>query len=93
MLEVSARRLGAGIALMINMLDLDLAVIGGPIWSLVRDRYLEVVPEGMKGWLVRPDAGVRVEGSIVGDRVAAHGAAALVLDHFLSAHPSVLLME
>ncbi|GAB3760793.1 ROK family protein [Microlunatus parietis] len=93
MLEASARRLGAGIALMINMLDLDLAVIGGPIWSLVRDRFLEVVPEGMKGWLVRPDAGVRVEGSIVGDRVAAHGAAALVLDHFLSAHPSVLLME
>lgn len=93
LLEASARRLGAGIALMVNLLDLDRVVIGGPIWSLVRDRFLDVVPEGMKGWLVRPYVHVRVEGSIVGDRVAAHGAAALVLDHFLSAHPSVLLME
>lgn len=63
------------------LLDLDRVVYGGPSWSRVERRYLELLPQRLAeidmDILTHP---VRVGSSAVGEDVAAVGAAALVLD-------------
>lgn len=92
-IDHSAARVAIGLAVLVNLLDVDRVVIGGPAWSRLSERYLAVLPDLLKAELVAARRPVAVEGSAIGEHVAAYGAAALVLDHFLAPRPSVLLMD
>jgi predicted NBD/HSP70 family sugar kinase len=93
LIDEAATALAAGLAVLVNALDVDRVVFGGPIWSRISSRILAVLPELIQPQLVAARQPLIVEGSAVGEHVAAQGAAALVLDHFLSPRPSVLLMD
>lgn len=93
LIDEAATALAAGLAVLVNALDVDRVVLGGPIWSRISSRILAVLPELIQPQLVAAQQPLVVEGSAVGEHVAAQGAAALVLDHFLSPRPSVLLMD
>ncbi|GAA1429867.1 ROK family transcriptional regulator [Microlunatus lacustris] len=93
LVDGAAEGLAAGLAVMVNFLDVDRVVLGGPVWSRVSSRMLEVLPRLVQPQLVAASGPLAVEGSAVGEHVAARGAAALVLDHFLSPRPAALLMD
>ena len=93
LLDGAARGLAAGLAVMVNLLDVDRVVLGGPTWSRLSSRLLEVLPGLVQPRLVAASTPLVVEGSAVGEHVAAQGAAALVLDHFLSPRPAALVMD
>jgi predicted NBD/HSP70 family sugar kinase len=93
LLDEAAAALAEGIAVLVNALDVDRVVFGGPIWSRISSRLLAVLPELIQPQLLAARSPLIVEGSAVGEHVAAQGAAALVLDHYLSPRPSVLLMD
>src|SRR5215217_5718339 len=93
LIDEAATALAAGLAVLVNALDVDRVVLGGPIWSRISSRMLAVLPELIQPQLLAARQPLIVEGSSVGEHVAAQGAAALVLDHFLSPRPSVLLMD
>ncbi len=93
LLDEAAAGLADGLAVLVNALDVDRVVLGGPIWSRISSRMLALLPGLIQPQLVAARQPLAVEGSAVGEHVAAQGAAALVLDHFLSPRPSVLLME
>ena len=93
LIDGAAAGLAAGLAVMVNFLDVDRVVLGGPVWSRVSSRMLEVLPRLVQPQLVAASGPLAVEGSAVGEHVAAQGAAALVLDHFLSPRPAALLMD
>jgi predicted NBD/HSP70 family sugar kinase len=93
LIDEAATALAAGLAVLVNALDVDRVVLGGPIWSRISSRILAVLPELIQPQLVAAQQPLIVEGSAVGEHVAAQGAAALVLDYFLSPRPSVLLMD
>jgi predicted NBD/HSP70 family sugar kinase len=93
LLDEVAAALAEGAAVLVNALDVDRVVFGGPIWSRISSRLLAVLPELIQPQLVAARSPLIVEGSAVGEHVAAQGAAALVLDHYLSPRPSVLLMD
>lgn len=93
LLDWSAGRVATGLAVIVNLLDVDRVVVGGPMWPRVSARFLALLPDLLAAELVAARRSIPVEGSAVGGHVAAHGAAGLVLDHYLAPHPSVLLME
>ncbi len=93
LLDEAATALAEGAAVLVNALDVDRVVFGGPIWSRISSRLLAVLPELIQPQLVAARSPLIIEGSAVGEHVAAQGAAALVLDHYLSPRPSVLLMD
>jgi predicted NBD/HSP70 family sugar kinase len=93
LLDEAAAALAEGAAVLVNALDVDRVVFGGPIWSRISSRMLAVLPELIQPQLVAARSPLIVEGSAVGEHVAAQGAAALVLDHYLSPRPSALLMD
>jgi predicted NBD/HSP70 family sugar kinase len=93
LLDEAAAALAEGIAVLVNALDVDRVVFGGPIWSRISSRLLAVLPELIQPRLLAARSALIVEGSAVGEHVAAQGAAALVLHHYLSPRPSVLLMD
>jgi predicted NBD/HSP70 family sugar kinase len=93
LIDHSAKGVATGLAVIVNLLDVDRVVLGGPMWSRVSARYLALLPELLAAELIAARRPVPVEGSAVGEHVAAQGAAGLVLDHFLAPRPSVLLME
>jgi predicted NBD/HSP70 family sugar kinase len=93
LLDEAAAALAEGTAVLVNALDVDHVVFGGPIWSRISSRMLAVLPDLIQPKLLAARAPLIVEGSAVGEHVAAQGAAALVLDHYLSPRPSVLLMD
>ncbi len=92
-IDHSATRVAIGLAVLVNLLDVDRIVIGGPAWPRLSERYLAVLPGLVAAELVAARRPVPIEGSAIGEHVAAYGAAALVLDHFLAPRPSVLLMD
>lgn len=92
LLDDAAAGLAAGLAVAVNLLDINKIVLGGPIWSRISSRMLALLPDLIQPHLVAA-ASIVVEGSAVGEHVAAQGAAALVLDHYLSPRPSALLMD
>ncbi len=76
-----------------NLLDIDRIVFGGPFWSRVEQRYLQVLPEAVNRRLVTAQIHpVEVCGTRVGAEVGAVGAACLVLDHTFSPRPTTLLL-
>jgi predicted NBD/HSP70 family sugar kinase len=76
-----------------NLLDIDRIVFGGPFWGRVKSRYLDQLPSRMRNLnmdgLIHP---VEITGCVVGDDVAAVGAACLVLDGTFSPRSSQLLI-
>ena len=93
LIDGAAVGLAAGLAVLVNLLDVDRVVLGGPLWSRISSRMLEVLPELIRPHLVLRSRTLVLEGSAVGEHVAAQGAAALVLDHYLSPRPSVLVLD
>lgn len=91
-LRTAARDLAVGVATLLNFLDLDTVVIGGPTWPQLARHQLPVLQQRLPDLLVARED-VAVLSSRVAEYGAAQGAAALVLDHFLAPRPTGLLME
>jgi predicted NBD/HSP70 family sugar kinase len=93
LLRRAARRVAVGIGTLVNFIDVPRVVLGGPLWDRLAPEFLPVLRETVAPELVvtRPD--LVVEGSPVGEDLAARGAAELVLDHALAPHPDVLVMD
>jgi predicted NBD/HSP70 family sugar kinase len=76
-----------------NLLDIDRVVFGGPFFAKIESDYLARLPARMEELtmsnLIHP---IALSASVVGEDVAAVGAACLVLDGAFSAHPSQLLI-
>jgi len=88
LLDDAVDPLAAGVATLVNVLDVGRVVLGGPSWPLVADRWLERLPRRLDGRLAaRPS--VAVDSSRLADHGSAYGAAALVLHHFLSPGPAL----
>jgi predicted NBD/HSP70 family sugar kinase len=89
--ERAARGFGRAAANLVNVLDLDAVVLGGPNWPFFRDAFLRVVPEVVEELhLFRHVHGVQVVSSALGDDVGPIGAASLVFAKAVSARPSLL---
>lgn len=88
-----ARRVGSGVAAAAALLDSELVVFGGPIWSLLSRRFLATVePMITSSPFVDKMHDIRVVSTHVGEDVGAVGAACLVLDQTLSPQPQALLL-
>ncbi|MCL2515861.1 MAG: ROK family transcriptional regulator [Microbacteriaceae bacterium] len=85
--------LAEGLVILVNLLDLDHVVFGGPFFAPLREIVLERVPGLVMGssvyTLPHP---VTFTESAIGEDVAAIGAACLVLDGLLSPRPQTLLI-
>lgn len=92
-IDRSAQRVAVGLGVLVNLLNVERVILGGPLWPRLRKRYLELLPGSTSAELVATAATLRIEGSRAGDNVAAKGAAELVMDHFLGPRPSVLVIE
>lgn len=91
-LERAAGRVAVGLGVLVNLLDVRRVVIGGPLWSRLRGTFRPVLPDLVaKEIVVAPD-NISVEGSAVGEHVAAQGAAELIMDHFLAPRASALMV-
>jgi len=93
-LRDAARASADALVTVLNLLDVDTVVFGGPFWSRVSDIFLAEIPR----LLARHPALLRVHPvsiveSSIGEDVAAVGAACLVLDNALSPRPSALLIS
>ena len=84
-LEEMAQRMAVAIVAIVNLLDLDSVVFGGPYWGRVSGFLLQRMPEVINSSraLVTTHP-VAVTESTIGDDVTAVGAACLVLDNALS---------
>jgi predicted NBD/HSP70 family sugar kinase len=92
-IERSAVRITRAVAVVANMLDVDRVVFGGPFWSRLSEHYLRRVPELLEDLrATRSIHRVAITGTVVGEDVAAIGAACLVLDRALTPHPKALLL-
>ncbi|WP_439692880.1 ROK family protein [Curtobacterium sp. SP.BCo] len=86
--------MGNAVVLIVNLLDMDRVVFGGPFWSRVASAALPAAREAIVGSpLLVPKHPVVVDESDRGADVAAVGAACLVLDAALSPRASALLIR
>ncbi|MDR6971649.1 ROK family transcriptional regulator [Leifsonia shinshuensis] len=89
----TARSLARAIVVVVNLLDIDEVIFGGPFWNPIATSLLAELPEAV--WsdpaLVPPHP-VRLVQSDIAVDVAAVGAATLVLDTTFSPRPSALLL-
>lgn len=92
-LERAARRVAVGIGVLVNFIDVPRVVLGGPTWNRLSGAFLPLLEDEVRRELVVSRENFSVVGSIVGDQVAAQGAAELVMDHFLAPRPSALVMD
>jgi len=89
--ENAARSFGHAAANLVNLLDLDAVVLGGPNWPLFAEPFLRIVPGVIEDLhLFRNVHGVRVVASGLGDDVGPIGAASLVFAQAVTARPSLL---
>ncbi|NAZ80279.1 ROK family protein [Kineococcus sp. R8] len=92
--DEAAARLARAVSGVQNLLDVDLVVFGGPSWSRLERRFLDVVGPLVRGHEVASALhAVEIRGTRVGRDVAAVGAACLVLDDAFSPRSSVLLLS
>jgi predicted NBD/HSP70 family sugar kinase len=93
-LEATAAHIATGLVAIINLLDLDRVVFGGPFWHPASAFLLGLVPGlvAASPALVAPHT-VAFEESEIGEDVAAVGAACLVLDNTFSPRPDTLLLS
>jgi len=93
-LDRGAGFIGSALVSVINLLDIDQVVFGGPYWDAVASRFLPIIGSVVDS---SPDRGTRhhipVSSSTIGQGVAAVGAACLVLDVSLSPRPSTMLIS
>lgn len=90
----AAVRMARAVSGVQNLLDMDVVVFGGPLWSQLEGRFLEVVPPLVRAREVASALHpVEIRGTRVGRDVAAVGAACLVLDDAFSPRSSVLLVS
>jgi predicted NBD/HSP70 family sugar kinase len=86
--------IAAGLVSIVNLLDVNEIVFGGPAWSRFSPRYRELIARGLAS---SPDRKTKHEvlmrDAAVGEDVAAVGAACLVLDASLSPRPATLLIS
>ncbi|MBT1608989.1 ROK family transcriptional regulator [Curtobacterium poinsettiae] len=86
--------MGNAVVLIVNLLDIDRAVFGGPFWSRIASAALPAARAAIVGSpLLVPKHPVQVVESDRGADVAAVGAACLVLDAVLSPRASTLLIR
>ena len=92
-LEYAARALARSIVVLVNLLDIDTVIFGGPYWGPISAPILAVLPEAVRAdpALVPPHP-IRIAESAIPVDVAAVGAATLVLDNTFSPRPSALLL-
>jgi predicted NBD/HSP70 family sugar kinase len=90
----AGRSLARAVVVLVNLLDIDQVIFGGPYWSVVAPVVLEVLPDAVRGdpALVTPHA-IRFDQSSIPIDVAAVGAATLVLDNTFSPRPAALLLS
>jgi predicted NBD/HSP70 family sugar kinase len=89
----AAALISAALVSVVNLLDIDEIVFGGPAWAraapLIRSEIVARINDS-------PERGARhlvtVGDATVGEDVAAVGAACLILDRLLSPRPSTLLI-
>lgn len=92
-IDKSAERVARVASYLVDILDADQLIFGGPYWNRVSERYLQVVPAVVDSVATaRSVHPVAVRSTSFGEDVGAIGAASLVLDHTFSPHPSVLLL-
>ncbi|MEV7339244.1 ROK family transcriptional regulator [Streptomyces sp. NPDC093544] len=92
-IERLAIRIGRGVCAAATLLDVDTVVFGGPTWQLLADRLLATIePMVATSPFVRATHPTTVVSTTLGEKVAAVGAASLVLDRALSAQPRSLLL-
>ncbi|GHJ35585.1 ROK family transcriptional regulator [Streptomyces sp. TS71-3] len=92
-LDDAARSLGRAIVVIVNLLDIDEVIFGGPFWAPISPAILAALPEAVSGdSALIPPHPVRFAQSAVPVDVAAVGAATLVLDNTFSPRPSALLL-
>lgn len=93
-LDGAAARLAWAVEDIANLVDVDRIVFGGPSWSPISKRYLGILRSTLANRLaVGSIHQVQVTGSLLGEDIAAVGAACIVLDHALSPRPEGLLLE
>lgn len=86
--------MGNAVVLIVNLLDIDRVVFGGPFWSRIASAALPAARQAIvDSPLLVPKHPVAVEESGRGADVAAVGAACLVLDAALSPRASALLIR
>ncbi|QQD75917.1 ROK family transcriptional regulator [Curtobacterium sp. YC1] len=86
--------MGRAVVLIVNLLDVDRVVFGGPFWSRIAPAALPAARTAIAGSpLLVPKHDVQVVESDRGADVAAVGAACLVLDASLSPRASALLIR
>ncbi len=86
--------MGNAVVLIVNLLDIDRVVFGGPFWSRIAPVALPAARQAVVGSpLLVPKHPVAVQDSGRGADVAAVGAACLVLDAALSPRASALLIR
>jgi predicted NBD/HSP70 family sugar kinase len=93
-LDKSAVLVARAVSVVTNTLDVERVVFGGPFWSGLAERYLELIPPLLDAnsdvRLIHP---IEVVGTGVGEDVGAIGAASLVLEHTLAPRAQRLLLE
>jgi predicted NBD/HSP70 family sugar kinase len=89
----AARALARAIVVVVNLLDIDQVIFGGPYWSRIAPTVLATLPAAVRDdpALVLPHP-IRLAESAIPVDVAAVGAATLVLDNTFSPRPSALLL-
>ncbi|GAP54592.1 ROK family transcriptional regulator [Arthrobacter sp. 92] len=93
-LDGAAARLAWAVEDIANLVDVDRIVFGGPSWSPISKRYLGILRSTLANRLaVGSIHQVQVTGSLLGEDIAAVGAACIVLDHALSPRPEGLLLD
>ncbi|HWS51186.1 MAG TPA: ROK family transcriptional regulator [Microbacterium sp.] len=93
-LRKAAVRLSVMIAALTNMLDVDRVVLGGPFWDRLAAVYLRELPDQLERRSVtRSVHTTQVAGTVVGEDVAAVGAACVVLDSVLTPRASDLFLD
>lgn len=94
LLRTFARRTADMVGQLVNVLDVDKVVYGGPYWQLISEHVSETVDEVInERFSAKEVHGISVVGSELGPEVAAIGGGCAVLDASLSPKPSVLLLD
>lgn len=93
LLEDWARHTARAVTDLVDALDLDHVVFGGPLWPRLATTFLRVVPDVVRGRAVGAAIHpIAVTGTRLGPDGAAVGAASLVLDHAFSPRSATLLL-
>lgn len=89
-----AQRVAQAATQLVDLLDLEQVVFGGPLWPHLRDPLLRAVPPVVAASAAARDIHpVEVRGTLLGDDVAAVGAGCLVLEDAFTPRSATLLLQ